>query len=117
VPVLSHLLCVFVSTLSNHVQWTFFKRGLRAAKQLHSEFYKALLESNKSRSLEVTSGEIDFIEPVDGEYKKHKVYFTNEEYLFVRRQIKETYQRIQNLEFNQGCEDDQCIWCSFDKHN
>ena len=80
-------------------------------------FYKALLESNKSSSLEVTSGEIDFIEPVDGEYKKHKVYFTNEEYLFVRRQIKETYQRIQNLEFNQGCEDDQCIWCSFDKHN
>ena len=80
-------------------------------------FYKALLESNKSSSFEVTSGEIDFIEPVDGEYKKHKVYFTNEEYLFVRRQIKETYQRIQNLEFNQGCEDDQCIWCSFDKHN
>ena len=80
-------------------------------------FYKALLESNKSSSFEVTSGEIDFIEPVDGECKKHKVYFTNEEYLFVRRQIKETYQRIQNLEFNQGCEDDQCIWCSFDKHN
>jgi len=80
-------------------------------------FYKALLESNKSSSFEVTSGEIDFIEPVDGECKKHKVYFTNEEYLFVRRQIKEIYQRIQNLEFNQGCGDDQCIWCSFDKHN
>jgi DNA helicase-2/ATP-dependent DNA helicase PcrA len=80
-------------------------------------FYKALLESNKSNSFEVISGEIDFIEPVDSEYKKHKVFFNNDEYLFVRKQIKETYQRIQNIEFDQGCDDEQCFWCSFDKYN
>ena len=80
-------------------------------------FYKALIESNKSKSLEVISGEIDFIEPVDGEYKKHKVTFNDEDYLFVRNQIKETYQRIQNLEFNKGCDDEQCFWCAFDKYN
>lgn len=80
-------------------------------------FYKALIESDKSKSLEVISGEIDFIEPVDGEYKKHKVAFNDEDYLFVRNQVKETYQRIQNLEFNKGCDDEQCFWCAFDKYN
>ena len=80
-------------------------------------FYKALIESNKSNSLEVVSGEIDFIEPVDGVYKKHKVVFNDEDYLFVRRQIKDTYLRIQNQEFNQGCDDGHCFWCAFDKYN
>lgn len=80
-------------------------------------FYKALIESNKSKSLEVISGEVDFIEPVEEEYKKHKIVFNNDDYLFVRNQIKETYQRIQNHEFTEGCNDDQCFWCAFDKYN
>jgi DNA helicase-2/ATP-dependent DNA helicase PcrA len=80
-------------------------------------FYKALIESNKSKSLEVISGEIDFIEPVEDEYKKHKIVFNNDDYLFVRNQIKETYKRIQNLEFTEGCNNDQCFWCEFDKYN
>jgi DNA helicase-2/ATP-dependent DNA helicase PcrA len=80
-------------------------------------FYKALIESNKSKSLEVISGEVDFIEPVEEEYKKHKIVFNNDGYLFVKNQIKETYQRIQNHEFTEGCNDDQCFWCAFDKYN
>ena len=79
-------------------------------------FYKALIESNASSGLEVISGEIDFIEPADDVFKKHVIYISPEEYDVVRKQIKDTYQRIQNLEFDQGCEKEECMWCSFNKY-
>jgi len=80
-------------------------------------FYKALLESNKSNPITVLSGEIDFIEPVDDTFKKHTINFNEEEYMFVKNQIKDSYQRIQNLEFDQGCNEDDCYWCSFNTYS
>ena len=63
------------------------------------------------------SGEIDFIEPVDDTFKKHTINFNEEEYMFVKNQIKDSYQRIQNLEFDQGCNEDNCYWCSFNTYS
>jgi DNA helicase-2/ATP-dependent DNA helicase PcrA len=79
-------------------------------------FYKALIESDKTQNLKVISGEIDFIEPENDEFKKIKIMVSNEEYVFVRKQIKNTFERIQNLEFDEGCESDDCQWCNFNKH-
>lgn len=42
---------------------------------------------------------------------------TMAEELEVKKQIIGAYQGIQNLEFSQGCEDPDCIWCNFNKEN
>lgn len=78
-------------------------------------FYKALIESDSSRNLKVISGEIDFIEPEKDEFKRVKILVKEDEYAFVRRQIKETFTKIQNLEFEKGCDKDECPWCRFNE--
>ena len=78
-------------------------------------FYKALIESDKTQNLRVISGEIDFIEPDNGAYKQTKIMVNDDEYAFVKKQIKDTFVKIQNLEFEQGCEDVDCQWCNFNK--
>jgi DNA helicase-2/ATP-dependent DNA helicase PcrA len=76
-------------------------------------FYKALIESDKTQNLKVISGEIDFIEPDNDVYKRVKIMVNDDEYAFVRKQIQETFASIQNLEFEQGCEEEDCQWCTF----
>ena len=76
-------------------------------------FYKALIESDKSQNLKVISGEIDFIEPDNKENKKIKIMVNEDDYSFVRKQITDTFQKIQNLEFDNGCELNDCQWCNF----
>mgnify|MGYP006078036843 CR=1 FL=1 len=79
-------------------------------------FYKALIESDTTQNLKVISGEIDFIEPEGDTYKKVKIMVNGDEYDFVKKQIKETFAKIQNLEFDKGCEEDECQWCTFNKY-
>ncbi|PCJ63192.1 MAG: hypothetical protein COA58_16510 [Bacteroidetes bacterium] len=76
-------------------------------------FYKALIESDTTQNLKVISGEIDFIEPDNEELKKVKIVINENEYAFVRSQIKSTFKKIQNLKFEQGCEQEDCQWCTF----
>lgn len=76
-------------------------------------FYKALIESDSTQNLKVISGEIDFIEPEKDEFVKMKIVISEEEYSFVRNQIKNVYTSIQNLEFRDGCEEPDCQWCNF----
>ncbi len=77
-------------------------------------FYKALIESDKSQNITVLSGEIDFIEPDENDKQnKIKIMINEDEYTFVKRQIVETFKKIQNLEFEQGCDEENCQWCSF----
>lgn len=79
-------------------------------------FYKALIESDTTQNLKVISGEIDFIEPEKDKFKKVKIMVSEDDYTFVRKQIKETFTKIQNLEFEQGCEEEDCQWCTFNNH-
>ena len=76
-------------------------------------FYKALIESDTSENMKVTTGEIDFIEPDKEGFHKSKIMVTDDHYDFVKKQIKSTYQRIQQLEFDKGCEEQDCQWCNF----
>lgn len=78
-------------------------------------FYKALIESDQSQNLRVLSGDIDFLEPDKDEFKKIKIMVRDEEYAFVRNQIKTVFSSIQNLEFKEGCEEEDCQWCNFNK--
>ncbi|MEO6160488.1 MAG: ATP-dependent DNA helicase [Pelobium sp.] len=80
-------------------------------------FYKILVDSDARKDWEVVSTEFDFIEPVKGEYKKESVYITPENYAFVKQQIKDTYSKIMNMEFTEGCGKADCHWCTFVKSN
>jgi DNA helicase-2/ATP-dependent DNA helicase PcrA len=79
-------------------------------------FYKALIESDNTQNLRVLSGEIDFIEPDGESHQKVKIMVNDDEYTFVRNQIKSVFAKIQNLEFEEGCEKDDCQWCTFNKY-
>ena len=79
-------------------------------------FYKALIESDTTQNLTVVSGEIDFIEPEGDKFKKVKIVVNKKEYDFVKKQIRETFAKIQNLEFEKGCEEEECQWCTFNKY-
>ena len=79
-------------------------------------FYKALIESDTSQSLKVLSGEIDFVEPDGDTHQKVKIMVNEDEYAFVRGQIKSVFTKIQNLEFEEGCEKDDCQWCTFNSY-
>jgi len=76
-------------------------------------FYKALIESDTSQNLKVISGEIDFIEPDNEGFHRSIIMVTDDHYDFVKKQIKATYQSIQLLEFDKGCEEKDCQWCNF----
>jgi DNA helicase-2/ATP-dependent DNA helicase PcrA len=80
-------------------------------------FYKILVDSDARKDWDVISTEFDFIEPVKGEYKKHPIIITPEAYGIVKTQIKETYTKIKNMEFTQGCGKADCHWCTFVKSN
>ena len=41
------------------------------------------------------------------------IMVTDDHYDFVKKQIKATYQSIQLLEFDKGCEEKDCQWCNF----
>ena len=80
-------------------------------------FYKILVDSDARKDWDVMSTEFDFIEPVKNEYKKHPIIITPEAYSIVKTQIKETYAKIKNMEFTEGCGESDCHWCGFVKSN
>lgn len=82
-------------------------------------FYKLLVDNEPSKNWNVVSTEFDFVEPdpKTGQFHKEKVVITPDDLETVRQQIKETYAKIQNLEFSQGCNDPGCQWCNFLKNN
>ena len=48
---------------------------------------------------------------------KKKILITKEDIAIVKTQIKDTYTKIMNHEFTQGCGEEDCVWCSFVKSN
>lgn len=81
-------------------------------------FYKILLDSYKREKWEMTSGEIDFLlkdEKKTKDFVKVKIPFSKDEISIVKNQIKDTYTKIMNHEFTQGCGEEDCVWCNFVK--
>lgn len=80
-------------------------------------FYKILLDNQRRYDWIAESSEFDFIEPVKDEYKKDKIDITPEDIETVTNQITNTWQKIQNHEFDKGCGKEDCHWCNFVKDN
>ncbi|HTA82648.1 MAG TPA: ATP-dependent DNA helicase [Bacteroidia bacterium] len=80
-------------------------------------FYKILLDNQKRNDWVAESSEFDFIEPVKDEYKKEKLNISEQDIEIVTNQITDTWQKIQNHEFNKGCGKEDCHWCNFVKDN
>ncbi len=80
-------------------------------------FYKILVDNDTTNTWTAISAEFDFVEPVDGEYKQHKIIVTEADITTVKQQITDTWQKIQRQEFHTGCGKEECGWCTFVKSN
>lgn len=81
-------------------------------------FYKLLVDHYGAKNWTVASTEFDFIEPDEKKnFVKQKVVILPEHLEIVRRQVRETWQHIQNHEFYKGCGKEDCHWCNFVKDN
>jgi len=74
-----------------------------------------LLDYDKTKNWECRSSEFDFIEPDkdSGDFFKEKVAIAPSDIEVVRKQITESYAKISQKEFAQGCGKEDCKWCSF----
>ena len=79
-------------------------------------FYKLLLENYEEKHWKVTVGMFDFVQKnKSGEYKQIVVPVFAQDEEIVRGQVKESYSRIMNHEFDRGCGKETCHWCNFAK--
>jgi DNA helicase II / ATP-dependent DNA helicase PcrA len=78
-------------------------------------FYKLLIENYQDRNWKVTMGIFDYVEKSkkNNAYKPIKVPVFEKDEEVVRNQIKDTYVRIMNHEFDKGCGKEDCYWCNF----
>lgn len=77
-------------------------------------FYKLLLENYEEKNWTVTTGVFDFVQKnKSGDYKHITVPVYTQDEEIVRTQIKHSYTRIMNHEFNKGCGKETCHWCNF----
>lgn len=75
-------------------------------------FYTLLLENRPGKKWFPTSVEISFIEPdLDGQYIRSVHPINAEEKSIVMRQIVDSWQKIQQLAFFEGCQRPDCRWC------
>jgi len=81
-------------------------------------FYKLLVDESKQNDWRVVSSEFDFIEPDKKKnYRKQKIVITPEDLDEVKRQLTETWKKIQERDFYTGCGKEDCHWCNFVKTN
>jgi DNA helicase-2/ATP-dependent DNA helicase PcrA len=67
----------------------------------------------------MVSGEIDFIEKDEkkNDFVKEKIMVTTTAIELVKEQIRDSYIKIKNLEFTEGCGEADCHWCNFVRDN
>jgi DNA helicase-2/ATP-dependent DNA helicase PcrA len=78
-------------------------------------FYKLIIEHYQDQNWQVTGGRFEFIEKSKKDNKYRQVYipiFKEDEEL-VMKQLKDSYARIMNHEFDKGCGEEDCHWCNF----
>ena len=77
-------------------------------------FYKILLENFEDRHWRVSLGRFDFLQKSKtGEYKQVVVPVFAQDETTVRQQLKDSYNKIMNHEFDTGCGEEDCHWCNF----
>ena len=80
-------------------------------------FYKILYELHQP-AFKVKKGEISYLEADNkNQYIKKELTFNVNDVETVKKMISESYQKILNHEFYEGCGKDNCLWCNFVKQN
>ncbi len=73
-------------------------------------FYDLMLQQDPKFKVFMDHGYIQGLEPKkDGVFVEKKFNISPDDREFVKDQIKDTYQKIQNKEFSKGC--GECAWC------
>lgn len=81
-------------------------------------FYKVLYESFDRSARRVTSGVISWVDPNSkGKFTHSEIEITPQDATWMRQLLKETYGKIQNHEFYEGCGKSDCKWCNFVRQN
>lgn len=82
-------------------------------------FYKLLLDNHphaRANGWRMEAGMFDYVEKNDaGEFVRYVVPISDSDITTVKQQIQSAYGRIQNHEFDKGCEQEDCNWCNFVK--
>jgi DNA helicase-2/ATP-dependent DNA helicase PcrA len=80
-------------------------------------FYKILLENYHRLSYRVTDCKIDYVEPdaVKGTNRFETIDIRPDYVKIVMQQIVDTYDKIQQHQFYEGCGNKDCSWCNFAK--
>ena len=78
-------------------------------------FYKLLIENAPDLRWHVRLGRFDYVEPgrKSGEWKVVDVPVFELDETIVRAQLKDSYARIMNGDFDTGCGKPDCHWCNF----
>jgi len=77
-------------------------------------FYKILFETGDAKKRKVSGAVIDYAGHQESSEQLHlDIHFNNQEEDQFLEILRNAYQRIQQREFNQGCEDVNCRWCNF----
>ncbi|RMF25695.1 MAG: PD-(D/E)XK nuclease family protein, partial [Bacteroidetes bacterium] len=75
-------------------------------------FYKLLYESASGKRGVVRSGEIAYLDPdKQGHFPTHPLELDAAAADFLRELLRETYQRILDRQFFEGCNEPHCHWC------
>ncbi|HMQ62898.1 MAG TPA: ATP-dependent DNA helicase [Flavilitoribacter sp.] len=81
-------------------------------------FYKLLYESFDRSGKTIASACIDYLEPDrQGRFLSREVVFEPGDLHIVRDLVKETYRKIMDQEFYEGCGKPSCPWCNFVRLN
>ncbi|MBL7717297.1 MAG: ATP-dependent helicase [Flavipsychrobacter sp.] len=80
-------------------------------------FYKLLIDNYSERNWTVSMGMFEYLEKSkkSNEYRRIYVPMYQSDLDTVKAQLKDTWARIQNHEFDRGCGEPDCHWCNFAK--
>ncbi len=79
-------------------------------------FYKLLYETYPGSTHIIKEGQIAYLEPdATGVFPRKSVSFTAKDVALVKQLIVETYAKIQQHDFYEGCGKPDCQWCNFTK--
>ena len=81
-------------------------------------FYKLLLLGDDRLRQPMRSGIMDFVEKTkEGRFHRRKFEVEQFEMDIVGQQLTDSYEKIKNHEFTNGCEEEGCKWCNFVNEN
>ena len=81
-------------------------------------FYKLLLRGDDRLRQSMRSGVMDFVEKQkDGRFQRRKFEVEEFEMEIVGNQLVDSYTKIKNHEFSNGCGEENCKWCNFVNEN